>query len=130
MIRFADRAADVASATLELFHLYAEEAGFNLDVQVAGSADRLVVEGRVPTPALPGPSDLLVWYVDAPRVITLGGEHGTLSAGVPRPSMTVTALDPGRVRVAGTLALVWTPLSGAASRSYAIELAIDAALIT
>lgn len=34
------------------------------------------------------------------------------------------------MRVAGTLALVWTPLSGAATRNYAIELAIDAALIT
>ena len=58
------------------------------------------------------------------------GEHGTLGAGEPRPCMTVTALDPGRVRVAGTLALVWTPLSGAATRSYPIELALDAALVT
>lgn len=130
MIRFGDRTSEVASATLELFHLYAEEAGFNLDVQVAGSAERLALEGRVPTPALPGPSDLVVWYIDAPRVITIGGEHGTLAAGEPRPHMTVTALDPGRVRVAGTLVLVWTPLSGAATRSYPIELAIVAALIT
>lgn len=130
MIRFGDRTFEVASATLELFHLYAEEAGFTLDVQVTGTADRLALEGRVPTPALPGPSRLAVWYVDAPRVITLDGEHGTLSAGEPRPQMTVTSLDPGRVRVAGTLTLVWTPLSGAATGSYTIELAIDAALIT
>lgn len=130
MIRFGDKTSEVASATLELFHLHAEEAGFTLDVQVAGSAERLAVEGRVPTPALPGPSALVVWYIDAPRVITIEGEHGTLSAGEPRPSVTVTALDPGRVRVAGTLALVWTPLSGAPPRSYPIELAIDAALIT
>jgi len=130
VIRFGDRTSEVASATLELFHLYAEEAGFNLDVQLAGSAERLALEGRVPTPALPGPSDLVVWYIDAPRVITIEGEHGTLSSGEPRPCMTVTALDPGRVRVTGTLALVWTPLSGAATRRYPIELAIDAALIT
>jgi hypothetical protein len=130
VIRFGDRTSDGASATLELFHLYAEEAGFTLDVQVAGGADRLALEGRVPTPALPGPSELVVWYVDAPRVITIDGEHGTLSAGEPRPRITVSALDPGRVRVAGTLALVWTPLSGAATRSYPIEVAVDAALIT
>ena len=130
MIRFGDKVSEVASATLELFHLYAEEAGFNLDAQVAGTADRLALEGRVPTPALPGPSGLAVWYVDAPRVVTLDGEHGTLSAGEPRPTLTATSLDPGRVRVAGTLALVWTPLSGSATKSYVVEIAIDAALIT
>ena len=130
MILFADKQCEIASATVELFHLYAEEAGFTLDVQVSGSADRLAVEGRVRTPALPGPSELVVWYIDAPRVITIDGEHGTLAAGEPRPCLIATALDPGRMRVEGTLALVWTPLSGAANRSYAIELSLDAALIT
>ncbi len=132
MLRFGDRTSEVASATFELFHLHAEEAGFNLDIQGSDTADRLTVEGRVPTPALPGPSALVIWYVDAPRVITIDGQHGTLSAGEPRPHLTVTALAlaPGHVRVTGTLALVWTPLSGAATRSYPIELAIDAALIT
>lgn len=130
MIRFGDRTGDVASATLELFHLYAEEAGWTLDVQLAGSADRLALEGRVRTPVLPGPSELVVWYIDAPRVITIDGEPGTLAATEALPRMTVTALDPGRVQITGTLALVWTPLSGAPVRDYAIELALDAALIT
>lgn len=130
MIRLGDRTSEVASATLELYHLYAEEAGFNLEVQVAGSVDRLALEGRVRTPALPGPNDLVVWYVDAPRVITIDDEHGTLAATEPLPRMTVTTLDPGRVRIAGTLALTWIPLSGAPARAYSIELAVDAALIT
>ncbi|MBA3457514.1 MAG: hypothetical protein H0T42_30815 [Deltaproteobacteria bacterium] len=130
MIRFGDRTSEVASATLELFHLYAEEAGFNLDVQLAGSADRLALEGRVRTPALPGPSELVVWYVDAPRVITIDEEHGTVSAEHPLPRLTVTSLDPGRVLISGTVILRWSALSGATSRGYPIELALDAALIT
>lgn len=130
MIRLGDKPFEVASATLELYHLYAEEAGWNLEAQLAGTTERLALEGRVRTPALPGPSDLVLWYIDAPRVITLDGDHGTLGTGEPLPRITVTALDAGRVRIDGTLALVWTPLSGATTRSYTIELAIDAALIT
>ena len=130
MIRLGDRTFEIESATLELYHLYAEEAGWNLDAQLAGGTERIALEGRVRTPALPGPSDLVLWYIDAPRVITLDGDHGTLGTGEPLPRFTVSALDAGRVRIAGMLALVWTPLSGATTRSYAIELAIDAALVT
>lgn len=115
-------------ATLELFHLYAEEAGWILDATAGG--ERVVVEGRVRTPALPGPSTLVVWYVDAPRIVTLDGAHGTLSAGEPRPTLACTALGAGRAHVAGTLALTWTPVGGGAPRTHAIAIAVDAALIT
>ena len=138
MIRFGERTHDEKSATLELFHLYAAEAGWNLDIALDGSLDRIALEGRVQTPALPGPSALVVWYVDAPRVVTLDGEHGTLTVGERdsdnRPlaptNATVTSLAPGRVRIDGTLTLVWQPLGGGDTRSFAIELALDAALIT
>jgi len=130
VLRLGDRTVDVATATLELYHLYAAEAGWNFDAHLAGTTERLALEGRVRTPALPGPSELVLWYVDAPRVVTIEGEHGTLSAIEPLPRAIVTGLDPGRVRVSGTFNLMWTPLSGAAPRDFAIELALDAALIT
>ena len=70
-------------------------AGWVLEVALDGG-DRVALEGRVRTPALPGPSDLVVWYVDAPRLITLDGEHGTLTSDEPRARMTCTALGEGR----------------------------------
>ena len=130
VVRFGDRTAEVASATLELYHLYAEEAGWNLDAHVAGTGEHVAFEGRVRTPALPGPSELVVWYIDAPRVITIDGVHGTLAAGDPLPRITVTGLGEGRVRIAGSLVLHWSALSGATTRDYLIELALDAALVT
>jgi len=129
-IRLGDRTAEVASATLELYHLYAEEAGWNLDAHLAGTGERVALEGRVRRPALPGPSELVVWYVDAPRVTTIEDEHGTLAASEPLPRATLTALGDGRVRITGSLVVQWSPLSGAAPRAYPIELALDAALVT
>ncbi len=130
MIRIGDRTVDVTTATLELYHLYAEEAGWNFDAHLAGTTEKLALEGRVRTPTLPGPSELVLWYVDAPRVVTIDGEHGTLAAREPLPHAIVTGLAPGRVHIVGTLTLAWTPLSGAAPRDFSIELALDAALIT
>ncbi|MGE0398707.1 MAG: hypothetical protein AB7T06_18515 [Kofleriaceae bacterium] len=129
MITHGGRSTKVASATLELFHLYAEEAGWTLDATLDGG-DRLALEGRVRTPALPGPSELVVWYVDAPRVVTLDGDHGSLGSPDPRARMTCTALGAGRVHVEGALELAWTALTGGASRPYTITIALDAALIT
>jgi hypothetical protein len=129
VIRLGERSAEVASATLELFHLYAEEAGWTLEVALDGG-DRVSLEGRVRTPALPGPSELVVWYVDAPRLVTIDGEHGVLASPEPRARMTCTALGAGRVRIEGTLALAWSALTGGASRSYTTSIALDAALIT
>lgn len=129
MISLGDRRADVASATLELFHLYADEAGWVLDVVIDGG-DRVALEGRVRTPALPGPSELVVGYVDAPRLVTLDGEHGTLTSAEPRTHLTCTALGEGRARVEGTLALAWTPIGGGTARAYTMAVALDAQLIT
>ncbi|MFN0252271.1 MAG: hypothetical protein ACKV2T_35680 [Kofleriaceae bacterium] len=129
MVTLGDRSAKVVTATLELFHLYADEAGWVLDVALEGG-ERVALEGRVRTPALPGPSELVAWYVDAPRVVTLDGDHGTLSSPEPRRQMTCTALGAGRARVEGTLALAWTALTGGASRAFVITLALDAALVT
>lgn len=130
MIRLAGRSAEVTSATLELYHLFAREAGWNLEAQLAGPTARVALEGRVAMPALPGPSELVVWYVDAPGVVTVEGEHGTLTASEPRGALRCVSLGDGRVRIHGTLALTWQPLGGGASRPYEIELALDAALVT
>ncbi|GEM_PF-3912758 len=129
MITLGDRSAKVASATLELFHLYAEEAGWTLEAAIDG-ADRVALEGRVRMPALPGPSELVVWYVDAPRLVTLHGELGTLGSPEPRARMTCTALGAGRARVEGTLHLSWEALTGGASRPFVMTVALDVALVT
>jgi len=139
VLRFADRTHAEASASFELFHLFATEASWTLEVAIDGAPERLALEGRVRTPALPGPSELVVWYVDAPSVVTLDGEHGTLSVGeraldgrpqTVRAYPTVTSLAPGRVRVAGSLELSWQPLGGGPAQPYTIELDVEAALIT
>jgi len=129
VITLGGRSAQVASASLELFHLYAKDAGWVFAATLA-DGDHVVLEGRVRTPALPGPSELVVGYVDAPRIVTLEGEHGTLGIGEPRARMTCAALGQGRVRVEGTLQLAWTALTGGATRPYTMTLALAAALIT
>jgi hypothetical protein len=128
MLRLGDRMLAVTSATLELFHLYAEEAGWVLRVECAG--DRLAVEGRVASPALPGPSSLVAWYVDAPRVYTLDDVHGSLAIAEPRPSLACTAQGAGLARIGGVMVLVWSPLAGDDRRSVTLAIDLDAALIT
>lgn len=131
MVRLGEKTIDVASATLEVFHLFADEASWVLEaVLVDGS--RVSLEGRARTPVLPGPSELVVAYVDAPRVITLDGQHGTLAApGAPgAPRLRCTELAGGRAHLAGTLTLVWTAVADGATRPFEVELAADAALIT
>lgn len=127
MLRLGDRSLAVQSATLELFHLYAEEAGWVLRVECDG--ERVALEGRVRTPALPGPSALVVGYVDAPRVYTVDGSHGTLSAEA-APMVTCVARGAGLARISGTLVLAWTPLSGDERTAVSLALDLDAALIT
>jgi hypothetical protein len=129
VITLGGRSAKVASATLELFHLYADEAGWILEAALEGG-DRVALEGRVRTPALPGPSELVVWYVDAPRVVTLDGDHGALASVEPRARMTCVALGAGRARIEGTLELGWTALTGGSARPFTVSIALDAALIT
>lgn len=124
-----ERTAGVATATLEVFHLFAVEAGWVLEA-ILDDGGRVALEGRVRTPVLPGPSELVLWYVDAPRVVTLDGQLGTLAAGEPGPHLACAALPGGRVHVEGTLALAWTAVADGAARRYEIAVALDAALIT
>lgn len=128
MVRLGEKTIDVASATLEVFHLFAVEAGWVLEAALADGS-RLSLEGRARTPVLPGPRELVLAYVDAPRVVTLDGQHGTLapSAGA---ALRCTELRGGRAHVEGSLALVWTAVADGATRPFEVELALDAALIT
>jgi hypothetical protein len=130
LITIGDRAHEVASATLEIFHLFAEEAGWTFEAVLAGTAGRVALEGRVRMPALPGPSVLMVSYVDAPRVVTLEGAHGSLAVET-SAELSCVALDVARVRIEGTLQLTWTALASTThARVYPITLSVDAALIT
>jgi hypothetical protein len=129
VIRLGDKSMGVASATLEIFHLFAVEAGWVLEATL-DDASRLSLEGRVRTPVLPGPSELVLWYVDAPRVATIDGDLGTVAAGEPPPHLVCTALPGGRVHVEGTLELPWTSVADRTARRYTISIGLDAALIT
>ena len=129
MIRFRDKTVGITSATLEVFHLFAVDAGWVLET-VLDDGSRLALEGRVRTPVMPGPSELVVAYVDAPRVVTLDGQLGTLAPGEPAPRLVCTALSGGRAHVEGTLALAWTSVADRSARDYEVAIALDAALIT
>jgi hypothetical protein len=131
LIQIGDRVHEVASATLEIFHLFAEEAGWTFEAVLGGTSGRVALEGRVRMPALPGPSVLMVSYLDAPRVVTLDGAHGSLTPGA-TAGLSCVALDVARVRIEGTLQLVWTALasSSPATRVVPITIGVDAALIT
>lgn len=129
MIRVGERTSKVASATLEVFHLFAVEAGWVLEAAL-DDGTQIALEGRVRTPVLPGPSRLDLWYVDAPRVGTVEGQLGTLAACPPAPNLMCSALPGGRVRIAGTLALVWTSVVDHVVGRYEIEMDLDAAIVT
>ncbi len=138
-IELADRKVNTTAATLELFHLFAVEAGWTLEVALDGAPDRLVLEGRVPSPALPGPSELTVWYVDAPRVVTIDGVLGALSVG-PRAldggparrsaGVTLRATGAGCGSVGGTFELVWEALGTGVIKPYLLRLDLPVALVT
>lgn len=129
VIRFGDKTVGITSATLEIFHLFAVEAGWVLEA-VLDDGSRLALEGRVRTPVLPGPSELVLAYVDAPRVATLDGQLGTLARGEPATPLVCTALPGGRAHVEGTLALAWTSVTDHSARGYEVAIALDAALVT
>ena len=119
----------MASATLEVFHLFAVEAGWVLEA-ILDDGSRVALEGRVKTPVLPGPSELVLWYVDSPRVGTIDDQLGTLAAGSPAPHLVCAALPGGRVHIEGTLDLAWTAVADRTAQRYALAIAVDAALIT
>ncbi len=73
--------AAVVTATLELYHLEADEADWNLDVALEGPTPRLLVSGTAMTPVLPGPRPMRVAFIDAPEEVLVGGRAGGLTNG-------------------------------------------------
>ena len=129
-IRFGGVPCSVTRATCELYHLYFEEPDWSLDAETDGVFPRLAVSGRLAAPALPGPSELGLAYIDHPSVVVLDGKRGSLAPRDPASRLRLVELGDGRVRIDGTLRLVWRSLAAGATRDYTIELALEAALVT
>ncbi len=127
-VQFASRKFEVASATLELFHLFSRRPDWILDAALDGSIPRLWLSGLVAGAPLPGPSKLELAYIDAPKVVTLDGVDGTLALAETPARLTLVELGEGTARVQGSLMLRW--LGGSDQRDYALEVDLVAALIT
>jgi hypothetical protein len=127
-IRFGDQRARVTSATLDLYHLYSQRPGWDLEVELDGPIPRLSITGTGARPALPGPSPLEVAYLDHPAVVNVERAPGSLALG--RSDLALAELGQGKVRITGTLHATWRALGDAATRDYAIELDLEAALVT
>lgn len=101
--------ADGTVATFELFNLFSQRPDWVVDA--TGPAGSLRMTGTTTAPALPGPSELHVAYIDEPRGYTY------------RPvtsALRVSRLDVARVRIEGHVRV----------DDLAIELDIEAALVT
>jgi hypothetical protein len=139
-IRFGGVPCRVTRATCELYHLYFAEPDWSLEAETDGIFPRLAVSGRLAAPALPGPSELGLAYIDDPSVVVLDGKRGSLAPRAPaeppgspspRSRLSLVELPGGRVRIEGTLQLVWRSLVAEDDpRDYAIELSLEAALVT
>ena len=97
-----------ATATFELFNLWARRPDWVLEVAAPA---RLRITGTVVTPALPGPSDLLVAYIDEPR----GYIYKPITS-----QLRVLRIGVARVRVEGSVRV----------EDLAIDIEIEAALVT
>lgn len=95
-------------ATFELFNLFSQRPDWVLDTH---GASRLRITGTVAAPALPGPSELLVAYIDEPK----GYTYKPITS-----SLRVLRIDVARVRIEGTLSV----------EDLAVEIEIEAALVT
>lgn len=134
-IRFAGVPCRVMRATCELYHLYFDQPDWSLEVETDGIVPRLAVSGRLAAPALPGPSALGISYVDAPRVVSLDGIRGSIRPSDESGALRLVDLGDGRVRIDGTLHLAWRALAAGDDgetppRDYAIDVALEAALVT
>lgn len=131
-IRFGGVPCRVTRATCELYHLYFAEPDWSLEAETDGIFPRLALSGRLTAPALPGPSELGLAYIDAPRLVVLDGKRGTLEPRHSAPRLRLVELGDGRVRIDGTLQLVWRSLAEDAEApcDYEIEIALEAALVT
>ncbi|MBA3463949.1 MAG: hypothetical protein H0T46_28590 [Deltaproteobacteria bacterium] len=126
-IRFGDTRANVTSATLDLYHLYSKRPGWDLEVELDGPIPQLTITGTGARPALPGPSPMEVAYLDHPAIVMFDGARGSLA--LVESKLSLVEVGQGRVRITGTLATTWRA-SDATTRPYAIELDLDAALVT
>lgn len=102
-------AGNVTAATFELFNVWSKRPDWVLDARTADA--RLRITGTVAAPALPGPSELLVAYVDEPR----GYTYKPIAS-----SLRVLRLDVARVRVEGMFSV----------DDLQVELDVEAALVT
>lgn len=97
-----------ATATFELFNLWSPRPDWVLDVT---APSRLRITGTIAAPALPGPSDLRVAYIDEPR----GYIYKPITS-----RLRVLRIDVARVRIEGSVRV----------EDLAIEIEIEAALVT
>ncbi|MDQ3334043.1 MAG: hypothetical protein M4D80_02700 [Myxococcota bacterium] len=102
------RVGEGTTATFELFNLFSQRPDWVLDTQ---GAARLRITGTVAAPALPGPSDLQVAYIDEPK----GYTYKPIVAAV-----RVLRIDVARVRIEGTVAV----------EELSVQIEIEAALVT
>jgi hypothetical protein len=102
------RVGEGTAATFELFNLFSPRPDWVLDTH---GAVRLRVTGTVAAPALPGPSDLHVAYIDEPKGYTY---KPIMSA------LRVLRIDVARVRIEGRVAV----------EDLSFEIHIEAALVT
>jgi hypothetical protein len=100
-------AANVTAATFELFNLFSQKPDWILDASAGETRVRLA--GITHAPALPGPSELHVAYVDEPRGKKLVGAK-----------LRVLRIDVARVSVEGVVDV----------EGETITLEIEAALVT
>jgi len=127
-LSFGDQVARVASAVLDLYHLYSQRPGWDLEVELAsGPYSTLSITGTGARPALPGPSRLEVAYLDEPAEVVLDGVRGRLAPAASQ--LSLVEIGQGRVRISGTLHTTWRARD-AEPRPYAIAFDLDAALVT
>ena len=125
---FGDQAARVSSAVLDLYHLYSQRPGWDLEVELeSGPYGALSITGTGARPALPGPSPLVVAYLDEPAEVVIDGVRGRLFPAESR--LTLVEIGQGRVRITGRLHTTWRARD-AEPRPYAIAFDLDAALVT
>ncbi len=120
--------AAVVTATLEFYHLGADEADWNLDVTLEGPTPRLLVSGTAMTPVLPGPRPMRVAFIDAPEEVLVGGRAGGLTNGGADVFFSVQQIGSG-ARVEGTVILEWFDFERG-SAPFSLELALDAVVST
>ncbi len=118
----------MTSAVLDLYHLYSQRPGWDLEVELAnGPYSTLSITGTGARPALPGPSPMVVAYLDEPAEVVIDGVRGHLAPADSK--LTLVEIGQGRVRITGTLHATWSA-RGASPRPYAIAFDLDAALVT